>query len=147
MVVKVYVYRNLEDSVPSATGHAYEKEGSSFINKTSALENCESSSVRRALALLRFEIKKSIAIYEEVANAKLNQSTKPTPQMNTSSFPSESITEPQKKKLYVVIRETAKTKGISEEELKKTIFDKMNVIGIDFLSKQQASKVIEFLQQ
>ena len=26
-----------------ATGHAYEKEGSSFINKTSFVENCETS--------------------------------------------------------------------------------------------------------
>ena len=32
------------------TGHAYEREGSSNINKTSALENCETSSIGRALA-------------------------------------------------------------------------------------------------
>ena len=32
------------------TGHAYENEGSSQINKTSALENCETSAIGRALA-------------------------------------------------------------------------------------------------
>ena len=48
--------RNSE--VPASTGYAYEKEGSSFINKTSALENCETSAVGRALAILGFEIKK-----------------------------------------------------------------------------------------
>ena len=32
------------------TGHAYESEGSSQINKTSALENCETSAIGRALA-------------------------------------------------------------------------------------------------
>ena len=73
VVVKTEVYRNAHDQAPSAVGHAYEKEGSSFINKTSALENCETSSVGRALALLGLEIKKSIASYEEVANAKLQQ--------------------------------------------------------------------------
>lgn len=73
VVMKAEVYRDLTDQVPSATGHAYEKEGSTFINKTSALENCETSAVGRALALLGFEIKKSIASKEEVENAKLNQ--------------------------------------------------------------------------
>lgn len=73
VVMKAEVYRDMNDAVPSATGHAYEKEGSSFINKTSALENCETSAVGRALAMLGFEIKKSIASKEEVANAKLQQ--------------------------------------------------------------------------
>ena len=72
VVMKATAYRDESDNV-SATGHAYEKEGSSFINKTSALENCETSAVGRALALLGFEVKKSISSYEEVANAKLNQ--------------------------------------------------------------------------
>jgi len=36
------------------TGHAYEKEGSSQINKTSALENCETSAIGRALASAGF---------------------------------------------------------------------------------------------
>lgn len=60
-----------------ATGHAYEKEGSSFINKTSYIENCETSAIGRALAMCGFGIDTSIASYEEVANAKLNQD-KPT---------------------------------------------------------------------
>lgn len=77
VVMKAEVYRDLNDTAPSATGHAYEKEGSTFINKTSALENCETSAVGRALAILGFEIKKSIASKEEVENAKLNQTNQP----------------------------------------------------------------------
>jgi len=73
VVMKASVYRDMNDEVPSATGHAYEKEGSTFINKTSALENCETSAVGRALAMLGFEIRKSVASREEVANAMLNQ--------------------------------------------------------------------------
>ncbi len=73
IAVRTEVYRDKEEINPASTGHAYEKIGSSFINKTSALENCETSSVGRALAILGFEVKKSIASKEEVANAILQQ--------------------------------------------------------------------------
>lgn len=55
------------------TGTAYEKEGSTFINSTSAIENCETSAVGRALAMCGIGIDLSIASYEEVSNAMLNQ--------------------------------------------------------------------------
>lgn len=74
IVMKATAYRSNDDT-PASTGYAYEKEGSSFINKTSALENCETSAVGRALAILGFEIKKSVASKEEVANAQLQQAT------------------------------------------------------------------------
>lgn len=52
-----------------ATGHAYEKESSSYINKTSYIENCETSAVGRALGMLGIGIDTSIASAEEVENA------------------------------------------------------------------------------
>lgn len=55
------------------TGYAYEKENSSFINKTSYIENCETSAVGRALGMAGFGIDTSVASYEEVANAIQNQ--------------------------------------------------------------------------
>lgn len=55
------------------TGTAYEKEGSSFINKTSYIENCETSAIGRALGVCGFGIDVSVASYEEVANAIRNQ--------------------------------------------------------------------------
>ena len=51
------------------TGTAYEKEGSSFINRTSYIENCETSAVGRALGMAGFGIDTSVASAEEVANA------------------------------------------------------------------------------
>jgi len=56
-----------------ATGHAQEKEGSTFINKTSYIENCETSAVGRALGLLGIGATTSIASAEEVLNAITNQ--------------------------------------------------------------------------
>lgn len=55
------------------TGTAYEKEGSTFINKTSYIENCETSAVGRALGMLGIGIDVSVASYEEVANAVKQQ--------------------------------------------------------------------------
>lgn len=57
-----------------ATGHAQEKEGSSFINKTSFIENCETSCIGRAIGSLGLAIDGSFASYEEVSNAQLQQS-------------------------------------------------------------------------
>lgn len=62
-----------EDGEILGTGHAYEKEGSTFINKTSYIENCETSAVGRALGMCGFGIDTSVASYEEVANAIENQ--------------------------------------------------------------------------
>lgn len=58
------------------TGLALERFDSSFINKTSALENAETSALGRALASFGLH-GSEYASYEEVANAKLNQNKKP----------------------------------------------------------------------
>lgn len=60
------------------TGHAYEKEGNGFINKTSYIENCETSAWGRALAACGIiggndDTAGSIASAEEVLNAKKQQ--------------------------------------------------------------------------
>jgi hypothetical protein len=52
-----------------ATGHALEVENSSDINKTSYLENAETSAVGRALGFLGIGSSKSIASKEEVVQA------------------------------------------------------------------------------
>lgn len=55
------------------TGTAQEYQASSFINKTSFIENCETSAVGRALGMMAIGIDTSVASYEEVANAIENQ--------------------------------------------------------------------------
>lgn len=56
-----------------STGMAYEKEQSSYINKTSYIENCETSAVGRALGFCGIGIDASMASMEEVANAMMQQ--------------------------------------------------------------------------
>ena len=62
-----------DEGTPLATGYAQEKESSSYINKTSYIENCETSAVGRALGFCGFGIDTSIASADEVANAVHNQ--------------------------------------------------------------------------
>jgi hypothetical protein len=62
-----------DTGVIKATGHAYEREDSTYINKTSYIENCETSAVGRALGFLGIGIDTSIASSDEVTNAINNQ--------------------------------------------------------------------------
>ncbi len=56
-----------------ATGHAHEDRTSSMINKTSYVENCETSAFGRALAALGIGIETSIASANEVQMAIAKQ--------------------------------------------------------------------------
>lgn len=73
ITIQAKVYENKLDEKPRATGIAQEKEGSTFINKTSYVENCETSAVGRALGNAGIGIDTSIASAEEVENAIINQ--------------------------------------------------------------------------
>jgi len=63
----------IKDGIILATGFAQEEKGNSFINKTSYLENCETSAWGRALGNLGIGIDESIASAEEVINAMAKQ--------------------------------------------------------------------------
>lgn len=82
-------------------GHAYEKEGSTFINKTSYIENCETSAVGRALGMAGFGIDTSIASAEEVQNAIVQQEEDKT------------LSKTQE----TALREAIKNKNISTEKV------------------------------
>tara|TARA_R110000772_G_scaffold69071_4_gene152811 strand:- start:31 stop:681 length:651 start_codon:yes stop_codon:yes gene_type:complete len=56
-----------------ATGHALEIEGTSDVNKTSFLENAETSAVGRALGFLGIKSKGAVASKDEVVEAKSQQ--------------------------------------------------------------------------
>jgi hypothetical protein len=71
-VVKTSIYLNGDDQKQQkikATGHAFEIDGTGGANATSALENCESSSLGRALMMMGYSMNKdpnSLASREEM---------------------------------------------------------------------------------
>jgi len=56
-VIKAYLYRTYLDQVAYSTGFAEEKDSDRGVNATSALENCETSAIGRALANAGFATK------------------------------------------------------------------------------------------
>lgn len=58
-VVKASVFRYLDEVTPSATGFAFEVDGTGMANQTSALENAETSARGRALQALGYTGAKS----------------------------------------------------------------------------------------
>ena len=66
IVMRADLYADIADSVPTTTGWAEEIRGSSMVNKTSAMENTETSCVGRALANYQFQGSKKRASLEEM---------------------------------------------------------------------------------
>lgn len=117
VVMKATIYRDERDII-AAQDFALEKFGSSFINVNSALENCSTSAVGRALAMLGFEIKKSIASYEEVANAKLNQENKEAKDIDVKNN-KKVVTTANKNLLLSAASKKGYTKDVFESMLEK----------------------------
>ena len=80
-IFKARIYSKADDAEPISTGHAHETIGASQINKTSALEVCETSAVGRALALAGYHNSR-IASFDELTRAKA-RAEEPAP-MTTS---------------------------------------------------------------
>ena len=89
MQAKAGYYKENGDPVTLGTGLAFEKADSSYINKTSYIENCETSAVGRVLGFLGFGIDASICSAEELINAVNNQNK----QSNNAAPP---VRNPQK---------------------------------------------------
>lgn len=67
VLMRAMVFNQERDCM--AVGHAHEKEGASAINRTSYVENCETSAIGRALACLGIGIDDSYGSADEVASA------------------------------------------------------------------------------
>ena len=66
IVMRADLYADIADAVPTTTGFAEEVRGSSMVNKTSAIENCETSAIGRALANYQYQGSKKRASLEEM---------------------------------------------------------------------------------
>lgn len=117
------------------TGTSYEKETSSFINKTSFIENCETSAVGRALGMAGFGIDMSVASAEEVQTAMLNQGDKPAekPVEKPVKKPAAKATEEQVRLIRELFDEGQQAKILSYYKIDK----------LEDVTMTAASKMIE----
>jgi len=93
VVIKATVRPNTSDR--AFTGYSQAKWGDGYINKTSALENCETSAVGRALAMMGIGVIDSVASVDEI-----NKSTQPAYEPNrTGDKTLNVLTQPQRKRI------------------------------------------------
>jgi hypothetical protein len=76
-IVKAYLYKDASDGVAWATGYAEETVTSRGVNQTSALENCETSAIGRALANAGYAPKGKRPSREEMSKVVAQKPVKP----------------------------------------------------------------------
>ena len=137
-IFKAEIYTNTGALL--GTGYAYEKEGSSFINKTSYIENCETSAVGRALGMCGFGIDTSVASAEEVQNAMLNQK-KPEP---VKPIAQQQIGKDQVDALKILVNETGTDAGQLLDYYEVNTFNEMTFSqwkqAMEILTKRKNDK-------
>jgi hypothetical protein len=161
VLMRAEVYRSADDAAPAATGHAFEVRGESYVNKTSYVENAETSAVGRALALLGFEVKRGIASREELqktarmqpanavaaagsvaGNAGGNAAAKPqaTPRAK------DAVESPVD--VDAEILQTAEALGYDATKVRKWVNQKFKVTGgLESLSPQDKREVLKIFRE
>ena len=106
IVMRAELYADIGDTVPTTTGFAEEIRGSSMVNKTSALENCETSAIGRALANYQFQGSKKRASLEEMVKV-YRQGEQPQTTTNAAPARTQSLgssSEPPTPKQLAMLR-------------------------------------------
>ncbi len=116
-------YYDDDKRIVLGTGMAYEKEANGYVNKTSYIENCETSAVGRALGFLALGIDGGgICSAEELVNAISNQKQTKPAVVPLKPEESKAVTlDDIRAKLDVAIK--AKTKDLSRDEKLRFIND------------------------
>jgi hypothetical protein len=77
-IVKAYLFKDAQQSTALSTGLAEEKVTDRGVNQTSALENCETSAIGRALANAGYAAKGKRPSREEMSKVVATKVVKPT---------------------------------------------------------------------
>ena len=135
VLMKAIVTPNVEIPSRYFTGFSQAKWAEGYINKTSAIENCETSAVGRALAMLGIGVIDSVASVDEINKAEVQSKLQTMPR---------AITE---------IGELLEAKGINSPEDKQNIVkvlsggEALNTSGIARVKKEIELATPEALQE
>lgn len=135
------------DGMVVAVGHAHEVKAASNINKTSYVENCETSAVGRALAMLGIGIDASIASANEVETAIEQQEEKPAPKKRTTKKAPAKKAEPKKEEAApvddIMDKAVNYVKGATD---KRKAYDQIIAKYGDQLSEAQQGGLFKFVR-
>ena len=117
VVVRAEVYRNSEGTLPSATGHAYEMRSEGHVNKTSYIENGETSAVGRALQNLGLDTRRQPQAKAAPAQSKpLEAAVMHGLKREIEQVCNELYSNPETRKTAL-----ARVRGMNEEELQNAL--------------------------
>jgi hypothetical protein len=151
------VYRELNHSVPAATGWAFELAGGAGPNRTSHEENCETSAIGRALANMGFATSKNRASKQEMSKVTRESAVQTA---NRVGLPATIDTETgevapklmasQRKRIFAIAHEVwPKAPGSAFDPADVNIHDligrKWRVGSVNDLTEAQAKAFIDYL--
>ncbi len=157
VLIRAEAFRDGDDALPAATGHAYELRSAGHVQQGSYVEVCETSSVGRALALLGFEVRRGVANREEMEKAPRAQEDKTarprpkpveeTPPVIAAEQPATN-TDERPTNLDVEILETADALGYDAAKVRKWINQKYVVTGgLESLTEQDKYEVLKIFRE
>jgi len=148
VLIRAEVYRAAEDTIPAATGHAYEYKDAGYVQRNSYIEVAETSAVGRSLAFLNFETKRGIASREEMqkfANPRADAAPPPAPPVTVSSDADDpAATDAQKDEMLALLEGLRPADRRAQRKLLTELSGKQSR---DDLTKQEASRLIEDLKK
>ncbi len=163
ILMRTEVYRHPEDTLPAATGHAYEYRDAGYVQKTSYIEVCETSACGRALALCGFEVKRGIASREELEKSQRAAQReapprreppqreapqmvreKTPPQVEASPKTNQPATEEQKQAILELLEEVRPGDRRAQQ---RTLVELTGKDSRDNLTQQEASELITRLRK
>ena len=130
------------DGIVVAVGHAHETKSSSNVNKTSYVENCETSAIGRALGIMGIGIDDSIASGDEVEMA-IAQEQQPAPKAALKQPEPEAKAEPVVLDSEEIV--DAAINHIKGRADKQKVFDRTIKKYGDVLTEQQIARIKKFV--
>ena len=153
ILFRAEVYRNAEDTLPAATGHAYELKSEGYVQRTSYIEVGETSAVGRALAMAGFEVRRGIASREEMEKSTRmsRESTASSEQVKTPPAPSsqqskadKAATDEQKQEILELLESLQPGDRRAQ---RRVLVEMTGKDSRDDLTQQEASNLIEKLKR
>lgn len=158
VLIRAEIYRDPEDTLPAATGHAYELRSAGHVQQGSYVEVCETSSVGRALALLGFEVRRGVASREEMERGARTQQAAPTPAARQPAKPApppEQAAAPppapeaeQTADLDAQILKAAEELGYDAAKVRKWVNQKFEVTGgLESITTHDKREVLKLFRE
>jgi hypothetical protein len=155
-IFKAAIYKDANDTHPIATGYAEERVGSTFVNKTSAAENAETSAIGRSLAnggFVSASSGKPRASATEMQKTKRYETTTGSVEREQWKNTAEGawadvgkVTAKQVTYVDGILRDACSATGIQYEDvfthLTEWFGSKVQIKDVNDLTKKQASTII-----